>query len=348
MYNTPDKHSSPVPRSKFDFSDIDNLDRATESFMKQQRKSLGYSRFNLDAIAEQGKRILVFVVLGAIFVTALVAGVRFSYNDDEMRAPEQSVSDDVSGSETNQTTNGSSTDLPKDEANGSAATSSTAVQTESSVTTLPTTLSEEQNIATTLPQLTESSESSVITTPVLAATTTSKARTTTTTKQTTTTKKTTTTKATTTSITTKKTTTTSRTTTTTTTTTTTKRTTTTLTTTTSTTTTTTTTTPKPLLEIVAPRITSSEVMSNGTYRSEITVSVYNDSSVSASDFTISITCATNGVCTTALTQQANWEVDYGGTNITATYDGKLGSYQYVTLRLIVVTTTQLTGCSATV
>ncbi|MBQ4345862.1 MAG: hypothetical protein IJC75_01865, partial [Oscillospiraceae bacterium] len=94
MYNTPDKHNTNQgDRSKIDFSDIDNLDRATEVFMKGQRKALGRRAINLDAVAEQGKRALVFIVLGAIFVTALVAGVRFAYNDDQLRDPNQSVSD---------------------------------------------------------------------------------------------------------------------------------------------------------------------------------------------------------------------------------------------------------------
>ena len=79
-------------RLKKDFSDIDNLERATESFMREKRKELGRSSVDLTSVSHSVKRSSVFLVLGAIFVTALVCGIKFSTSGNDLRQPQETES----------------------------------------------------------------------------------------------------------------------------------------------------------------------------------------------------------------------------------------------------------------
>ncbi len=347
MYNTPDKHNrSSTGRSQFDFSDIDHLDRATEAFMKEQRKALGHRTVNLDAIAEQGKRALVFVVLGAVFVTALVAGIRFGISDDALRDPNSSVSDSMVESGTNQTTDGSSNDKPKDDANGAA----TTPEPEAPVTTEPTTYQDEPALSTTLPQFTDSdvvmlTTATTTTTPdvnltTLAGTTTKK-----TTTQKTTTSRTTTPKSTIRTTPTMTSTTTRKTTTTTTTSTTRKTTTTTPKTTTSTTTTTTTTTAakKANLTVKSSRVVSCE--QNDTYSFIVKVRVYLKNTGDAAASNVSTTILANN-CTYVTTDSDDWSTVLSGGRPVAEYYGTVAPGEEVCATIYFITDSYLSSCSA--
>lgn len=85
---------SQIPKGRQDFSDIDNLDRATESFMRGQRKALeGYRpprrkyfrSFDFHKIA---RFAAVFAVLGVIIGTVVFAGMHFGNTGQDMRQPE--------------------------------------------------------------------------------------------------------------------------------------------------------------------------------------------------------------------------------------------------------------------
>ncbi len=345
MYNTPDKHNpGHIGRSKFDFSDIDHLDRATEAFLKEQRKALGHRAINLDAVAEQGKRALVFIVLGAVFVTALVAGIRFGISDNELRDPKTSVTDSVVESGTHQTTNGSSSDQPKDDANG-AATTAPNHEAESSVTTDPTTAADEPALSTTLPQLTESD--------VVMLTTTTTTKTTvgtavTTLSEATNSKKTTTSKTTTPKTTTKTTATTSKATTpkttiTTTITSTTAKTTVTSTTTKKTTTTTTTTTVcKANLSVKSVRVVSC-TQQDADFITEVRVYLKNSGNAAASN--VSTTVGVNN-CSYVSTVTDNWSASLSGGCPSAKYFGTVAPGEEVYVSLFFISSSYVSSCSA--
>ncbi len=357
MYNTPDKHNtSHIGRSKFDFSDIDNLDRATEAFMKEQRKALGHRTVNLDAIAEQGKRALVFVVLGAVFVTALVAGLRFGISDDALRDPNTSVSDSMVESGTNQTTNGSSNNQSKDDANG-AATTAPEHEAQSSVTTDPTTYQDDPALSTTLPQLTDSdvviftttttttAHGEGVTTPVGTST-----QKTTTQKSTTTSKSTATSKTTTKSSVTSTSTTLRSSTTTTTTTSTTRKTSTTTTTpktTTTTTTTTTTAAPKAEMAVTRVRFVSCQSESGGTYRTVLQVYVQNNGNAAASGATVNITTSPISQCSYAGSTTDGWYANTSRGNAYVTTYDSIAPGESAVINVYLITNVPLLQCSAT-
>lgn len=351
MYNTPDKHrKSTDGRSKFDFSDIDHLDRATEAFMKEQRKALGHRSVNLDAVADQGKRILVFVVLGAVFVTALVAGIRFGISDDELRDPNSSVSDSLAESGTNQTTDGSSSDQSKNDANGAATTSTTTAEPTTSVTTEPTTYQEDPTLSTTLPQLTDSNIVIQTTTTTaatggnqttIAGTTTQK---TTATSRTTPPKNTTRTTSTMTSTTTRRSTTSTTSTTRKTTTTTSKTTVTTRKTSTSTTTTTTTTAAKKAnLTVQRTRVVSCEEQDAGGFVVKVQVFLQNKGDAAASN--VEVTVGANN-CSYVSTDSGNWSAHLSGGRPVAEYYGTVAPNGEVSVTLFFITNRYLSSCSA--
>lgn len=342
MYNTPDKHRKNVDgRSKFDFSDIDHLDRATEAFMKEQRRALGHRAVNLDAVAEQGKRALVFVVLGAVFVTALVAGIRFGISDDALRDPNTSASDSLAESGTNQTTDGSSNDQSKGDANGAATTAVTTAPSAISVTTEPTTYQEDSVVSTTLPQLTASNivmttlstadTDQNLTAPASSTTRNSVATPKTSTSGTTSTHGTI---STTTSTTAQRSTTTTSTT---------RKTSTTTTSSTTTTTTTTTIAKKADVTVKRTRLVSCEENDDGKFVVKVQVYLQNKGDATASN--IEATVYVNN-CTYVTTMTSDWNAQISGGRPVVDYDGTLAPNEEISVTLFFITNRYLSSCSS--
>ena len=77
-----------------DFSDIDNLDRATEAFLREQRKALEERRFVRAPrtaplwIQSHWKQAIVTAALVLVGGIAVFAGVKLTANGRSMRAPE--------------------------------------------------------------------------------------------------------------------------------------------------------------------------------------------------------------------------------------------------------------------
>ena len=102
---------SDLPRNKQDFSDIDNLGRATESFMKVQRKALEQRRSvraprnHSTWFGAHIKQISVTAALVLVCGLAAFFGIRFAMRSDSIRQPEQtsSAADTSAKTETKQT-----------------------------------------------------------------------------------------------------------------------------------------------------------------------------------------------------------------------------------------------------
>ena len=83
-----------IQKGRQDFSDIDNLDRATESFMKMQRKALAGYRparqryFRTVDLHKITRFAAVFAVLAVIIGTVVFAGIRFGKQNPGMIQPE--------------------------------------------------------------------------------------------------------------------------------------------------------------------------------------------------------------------------------------------------------------------
>ena len=92
----------PKPKPKQDFSDIDHLDRATEVFLRDQRKALGVRHRKrtprwLVWIRRNSTRLTVAAALVLVCGIALFAGVRFMNRGPDLRQPaESSVTETVS------------------------------------------------------------------------------------------------------------------------------------------------------------------------------------------------------------------------------------------------------------
>ncbi len=318
-------------RPKQDFSDIDHLNHAMESFMKSKRRELGRRSVPISSIIDSCKRGLVFVVLGAVFVTALVGGIQFSYQDDMLQQPESSVS----GETTTESQTGqeavSTNEMTRPTAEGSAVTSITTG--EASVTMLPGMTTPPMTTTTT--ESTEETDESTdataerLTGMTVAGTTTFRSGTlrTTTTARSTTSKHTTTTK---------RTTTTARVTTT-------RKTTTVPTTLKSTTTTTTkATTPAPQANI---RVLSATVSGwknvNGMQQQTVEITIYNDSNVKLTNnvrFAIDLMSG-SGITHVGCASGNCARTSFSGNRISTTYTAGLAGYQYATISLTVTSTT---------
>ena len=98
---------SELPRNQQDFSDIDNLGRATESFMKEQRKALEQRRSvraprnHTTWFGAHIKQISVTAALVLVCGLAAFFGIRFAAGHDDLRQPEPetTVSDTTAGTE---------------------------------------------------------------------------------------------------------------------------------------------------------------------------------------------------------------------------------------------------------
>jgi len=98
---------SDLPRNQQDFSDIDNLGRATESFMKVQRKALEQRRSvraprnHSTWFGAHIKQISVTAALVLVCGLAAFFGIRFAAGHDDIRQPEPetTVSDTTVGTE---------------------------------------------------------------------------------------------------------------------------------------------------------------------------------------------------------------------------------------------------------
>ena len=82
-----------IPRFKQDFSDIDHLDRATESFMKGQRKALGKRPVRAPRTAPSWmqthwKQFSVVAAMILVCGIALFAGIHFARSRAELRQPD--------------------------------------------------------------------------------------------------------------------------------------------------------------------------------------------------------------------------------------------------------------------
>lgn len=318
-------------RSKMDFSDIDDLGRATESFMREQRKALGHRGVNISEIIHHCKRSMVFVVLGAVFVTALVCGIRFAYDDSAMRDPQQTQGEEAPVSMP--TTDASSTDVTKQEVEGGGTTPTTSSTVQSYVSTTPTTFPEDNEIAST-PLLTEDSalqtEASSDTQSTAAGSSTTNATTSqtavTTTKSTSASTKTTTTV------------------------TTTVRTSTTLTTTVSTTklstttTTTTTTAAKTKLEYFNPHV-SNVTEKDGVYTQTVNVQILNSGTATCRSLTLRISCPNEGKFVSVKDALYSSKIGYAGNTITVYYSEQIPANSFAQVKLTVQSTHPLTTCS---
>ncbi len=134
---------SEKPKGKRDFSDIDNLERATESFMRGQRKALtgshagsrAFHTLNLHKLSRFGA---VFAVIAVIIGTVVFAGIRFGKQDQEFLKPAETAST----AETTQTDPPAETTLPEEtvteeaaEAQPIATVTSSRAQTSAAATT---------------------------------------------------------------------------------------------------------------------------------------------------------------------------------------------------------------------
>ncbi len=322
-------------RSKMDFSDIDNLGRATESFMREQRKALGHRGVNVTEIVHQCKRSMVFVVLGVIFVTALVCGIRFAYNDSAMRDPQQTQTQTEEDAQVSMPTTGaSSTDVIKQEAEVGGTTPTTASAVQTHVSTTPTTFLDDDEIATT-PILTADSVLQTEDTTDVQTTVSSKETTTGTSKTaastTSTTKKSTAVSSKATTTTTGRTAATS-----TTTTTTTKPVT--------TTTTTTTNAAAAKLQYFNPHV--ADVTKNGdVYTQTVNVQVYNSGTAACRSLTIRLSCPSEGKFVSVKDALYSSRISYSGSTITVYYSEQIPVNSFAQLKLTVQSTQPLTTCS---
>ena len=106
---------SEKPKGKRDFSDIDNLERATESFMRGQRKALtgshagsrAFHTLNLHKLTRFGA---VFAVIAVIVGTVVFAGIRFGKQDQDFLKPAETTAASV----TAQTDPPAETTLPEE------------------------------------------------------------------------------------------------------------------------------------------------------------------------------------------------------------------------------------------
>lgn len=292
----------PHKKMSQDFSDIDNLDRATESFMKAQHKALGATTAGIPLLQRINKRAVAIAAIGLVLISAIVGGIAVaSGDDDQLRQPaagttvstttatKKEAENADAPAETPENAEPSET-KPSETAAATSATSSTENTSDQTgdgtdKTTVSATSGTGSQTADTQPTAPEQPQQPEIEDPLpppittTAPTTISTTRTTTTTRMTTTTTRRTTTTTMRTTTTTKRTTTTTR-----------------RTTTTTTTTMTTTTTTLPLPNV---RCQGAQIMGfakegdNFVYTIEI--SFYNSSpTASSSAFNFTLRCATDG------------------------------------------------------
>ena len=136
---------SEKPKGKRDFSDIDNLERATESFMRGQRKALtgshagsrAFHTLNLHKLTRFGA---VIAVIAVIVGTVVFAGIRFGKQDQDFLKPEETTAASV----TTQTDPPAETTLPEE----TVTTSASAIETDGTWNAAETTGSSATTTAT--------------------------------------------------------------------------------------------------------------------------------------------------------------------------------------------------------
>lgn len=360
--------AKPRRNTDMDFSDIDNLDRATEYFMNAQRKALGARRVEPSFFERIGKRGIAVAAIAVILISAVAGGIAISSKgDDALRKPQPAATTAAATTTTITKQEAEPADAPAEDnaaeslpvseaaadtsltsATSTTATSSTLPgqsTTSTSTTSGAAAVQQEQPQNIGQPEQPAATELQQIATepavqPVVAPVTTPRMTTTTTrttTRLTTTTRATTTTKATTRTTTTTKATTKA----------TTRMTTTTPRPTTTTTTTTTTTLPKPNVMCQGAEFAGFE-REGDLYVYTIQVSLINRSSTASSAvIPFMIKCTTNGSFDRVESLSSDCSlVSYSTPNATMRYTGSVGGNGSATFNVKIKATAPITRVTA--
>lgn len=149
-------------RRRPDFSDIDNLDRATEAFLRDQRRMLMESKFVKAPrtaprwIEDHWKQALATAALVLVGGIAVFAGVKNSSNGRDLRAaePETTISEEVP------VTSEQQTEIEKTEAASSAEEKVSDTESENTPAVTTTVRTTEESVAEELPLPRTSADSS--------------------------------------------------------------------------------------------------------------------------------------------------------------------------------------------